>query len=360
MRRIILGSPPVPIGKKAIGVNSAYGTTAGGLTATAAAPLSSSKCAPNIADSLKSAGVAAMGNHRHHQNEASNSASGLSADVAKLLESPLNEDDITDWNGLLSSDTVDTDELEAELKRQKRKKAKKDKKHKRNKKSKKRKKKRQKSYSSIDSLSDVDLHEAMEALRHYTPPPLPSKETISSSLEGTGGGVSSASQRSSSNAYFGDSSVAATAGSVGGIAPNSSNSVSALGGSLQVILNNMRHRSPTAGRSKYASGTSPHTPPMHAGGGAASRSSRYLSPASSSATAASSNKDDLHLLRVAGATSATSQSVASGNHSYHSRHSAAAAAGSASSAGAAYADMTRKHKGISPGESVCSICSILC
>lgn len=80
--------------------------------------------------------------------------------------------DTSDWDvnldTLLTSDTIDTDEFEAELRRQKRK-NKKEKKHKRSKKLKKRKRKRARSYSSVESLLDNDKKIEFESSGDYLP-----------------------------------------------------------------------------------------------------------------------------------------------------------------------------------------------
>ncbi|XP_075160989.1 cyclin-dependent kinase 12 [Haematobia irritans] len=188
----------------------------------------------------------------------------------------------SDWDvGLdqyLSSGTIDTDELEAEMKRQKRKKNKKDKKHKRNRKSKKRKKKRAKSFSSIESISDNDLDDVLDSavsLRHYTPPPV-NAAAVKSPSDPTYTPRKQRSPRStdtpppirpgSSNSYYSESANMVTAVAV----PSSSTSVSNIVG-LQVTVPNRigasRHRTPTRSsgtKNRFPSAHSPHTPPLYA------------------------------------------------------------------------------------------------
>lgn len=81
-------------------------------------------------------------------------------------QSPESSDWDINLDTILTSDTIDTDEFEAELKRQKRK-NKREKKHKRSKKLKKRKRKRARSYSSVESLLENDIKEAYDSSREY-------------------------------------------------------------------------------------------------------------------------------------------------------------------------------------------------
>ncbi|XP_037933991.1 cyclin-dependent kinase 12 [Teleopsis dalmanni] len=244
----------------------------------------------------------------------------------------------TDLNDFGSSDTYDTDELEAEIRRQKRKKAKKDKKHKRNKKSKKRKKKRQKSFSSIESLSDNGFGKIVENSRNYTPPPitrrsfedLPLKSPVRSASgvassytpikERTPLSTDTPPRRPNSNASFYADSVNISSVSTGGGTTStagctSSSTINTMGGGLQVTVTNRgsgRHRTPqrTNNKGRYHA-TSPHTPPLYTSSGSSRdiRGSRYIGspPKSSSAN----------------------------NHHYHARHHVTS-------------QDSRKYKGVSP------------
>ncbi|XP_013119253.2 cyclin-dependent kinase 12 [Stomoxys calcitrans] len=204
----------------------------------------------------------------------------------------------SDWDvGLeqyLSSGTIDTDELEAEMKRQKRKKSKKDKKHKRSRKSKKRKKKRAKSFSSIESISDNELDDVLDstvALRHYTPPPI-NAASVKSPSDPTYTPAKQRSPRStdtpppvrsgSSNSYYSESANLVTAAVVNSSTTNVSNIVG-----LQVTVANRisssRHRTPTRSsgtKNRFPSAHSPHTPPLYANSGSVTnrdvRSARYV------------------------------------------------------------------------------------
>lgn len=242
----------------------------------------------------------------------------------------------SDWDvGLeqyLSSGTIDTDELEAEMKRQKRKKNKKDKKHKRSRKSKKRKKKRAKSFSSVESISDNDLDDVLDSavsLRHYTPPPVNTTSAKSPS-DPTYTPAKQRSPRStdtpppirsgSSNSYYSESAniSAAVAGNI--VTSSSANPNNIVG--LQVTVPNRigssRHRTPTrpaSNKSRYQSAHSPHTPPLYASASSAvgrdSRTTRYV---------VSPTKDEHrhhhhHHGRDAPVTAA--------NHHYHQRQTAA-------------------------------------
>ncbi|XP_061398083.1 cyclin-dependent kinase 12 [Musca vetustissima] len=207
----------------------------------------------------------------------------------------------SDWDvGLeqfLSSGTIDTDELEAEMKRQKRKKLKKDKKHKRSRKSKKRKKKRAKSFSSIESISDNDLDDVLDSsvsLRHYTPPPVsaasaksptytPEKQRSPHTTE-TPPPIRS---DSGHNYYSKSVNLAATGVSgAGSSAVGTANNVVGLQVTVTNRISSSRHRTPTRSsgtKSRFPSAHSPHTPPLYSGAGSIgnrdSRSARYvLSP----------------------------------------------------------------------------------
>ncbi|XP_073848337.1 cyclin-dependent kinase 12 isoform X1 [Musca autumnalis] len=229
----------------------------------------------------------------------------------------------SDWDvGLeqyVSSGTIDTDELEAEMKRQKRKKLKKDKKHKRSRKSKKRKKKRAKSFSSIESISDNDLDDVLDSsvsLRHYTPPPVaavsiksptytPEKQRSPRSTD-TPPPIRS---DSSHNYYSKSVNLAPAVGSgTGSTASGSANNVVGLQVTVTNRISSSRHRTPTRStgtKSRFPSAHSPHTPPLYAGGSSMvnrdSRSARYvLSP----------SKDDHR------------------HHHYHHEHDASISSGS--------------------------------
>lgn len=114
VRRIILGSPVR--GTKS---NSGAVTTTG-LLKSKGDKMSGSVTSPNDSNS------GMLSHHRSHNDPATKKQkkNSLNSSSSKLLE-----EEVSDWDAALaSSDSMDTDEFEAELKRQKRKKAKKDKK----------------------------------------------------------------------------------------------------------------------------------------------------------------------------------------------------------------------------------------
>lgn len=233
--------------------------------------------------------------------EISDRRSSVLSSPSVVLVPEKNPAEESDWDvGLeqyLSSGTIDTDELEAEMKRQKRKKSKKDKKHKRNRKSKKRKKKRAKSFSSIESISDNDLDDVLDStvsLRHYTPPPV-SAVSIKSPSDLTYTPTKQRSPRStdtpppvrsgSSNSYYSESANIGVASASGAVSTSSTNTNNIVG--LQVTVPNRigssRHRTPTrssGNKSRFPSAHSPHTPPLYASASSIanrdSRSARYV------------------------------------------------------------------------------------
>lgn len=242
----------------------------------------------------------------------------------------------TDWEedleNYLSSDTIDTDELEAEMKRQKRKKNKKDKKHKRSRKSKKRKKKRTKSFSSIEPISDNDLDEVIDS-RHYTPPAV-GVIAAKSPSDPTYTPIKQHSPRSSdtpppirpdsSNSYYSETANMTVAA---GVASSTSSAATNNKMGLQVTVTNRmgastRHRTPprtSNSKNRFPNPHSPHTPPLYAGGSSSSVSGREVR---SSRFVMSPAKDEHrhhhhHHGRpdIAGGTP--------GNHHYHSRQAAA-------------------------------------
>lgn len=297
VRRIILGSP-VRGGKS----NSTATTT--GLLKSKGDKMSSSGASPNDASTVM------LSHHRTHSDSSTKKQKKNS--INSSSSSKLLDEEVSDWDAALaSSDSMDTDEFEAELKRQKRKKAKKDKKHKRSKKSKKRKKKRARSYSSIESISDNDLDEviAAESIRHYTPSPKAHRfheKTVGNSaikspdrnIAGSGVGSSYTPMKevspmsidtpplrpSSSNSYYAEKTSAALSANAA-VKPSGTSTVAAAASGLQVTVTNQRHRTPprTSAKTRFPAATSPHTPPLYVGGsverGHNARSTRYaLSP----------------------------------------------------------------------------------
>ncbi|XP_046806865.1 cyclin-dependent kinase 12 isoform X1 [Lucilia cuprina] len=244
--------------------------------------------------------------------------------------------DESDWDeeleNYLSSDTIDTDELEAEMKRQKRKKNKKDKKHKRSRKSKKRKKKRNKSFSSIEPISDNDLEDVLDtnvSLRHYTPP-AEGVPTAKSPSDPTYTPIKQRSPRSSdtpppirpgsSNSYYSESANMAVQAGVSTTSTAPANNLVGLQVTVTNRLGGARHRTPprtSNTKNRFPNPHSPHTPPLYASGsssvsGREVRSSRFV---------ISPGKDDHrhhhhHHIRP---------DIAStpGNHHYHQRQTAA-------------------------------------
>ncbi|XP_054732116.1 cyclin-dependent kinase 12 [Anastrepha obliqua] len=294
VRRIILGSP-------VRGVKSNIGVTPGNssMNAKSDKPLISTG-STNDSNATISTHHASKECDPTAKKQAKNSVNSSSS--SKLLD-----EEVSDWDAALaSSDSMDTDEFEAELKRQKRKKAKKDKKHKRSKKSKKRRKKRARSYSSIESISDNDLDAviASESMRHYTPSPkvhrghekIVGNNAVRSPERNTAGsGVGSSytpikedsplsidtppMRPGSSNSYY-----AEKAGGAAATKATGASAVAAASG-LQVTVTNQRHRTPprTSAKTRFPAATSPHTPPLYIGGGAergqTTRGTRYaLSP----------------------------------------------------------------------------------
>uniref|UniRef100_A0A1A9V421 Cyclin-dependent kinase 12 n=1 Tax=Glossina austeni TaxID=7395 RepID=A0A1A9V421_GLOAU len=299
VRRIILGSP-VHVATKASN-SSAHNV--------------STKVLENIKD-RHSVGPSNANCGNNHNPQKSTPASGDS-----------------DWDTALdpylTSDTIDTDELEAELKRQKRKKNKKDKKHKRNRKAKKRKKKRTKSYSSIDSITDNDLDMVLEATKHYTPPPVtamttncPDERTYTPIKERSPQSPDTPppARTNNNNSYYSES-VSLSGAGVGTGATSLLNTSNNLIG-LQVIVTNRggsaRHCTPSrssANKGRFSSAHSPHTPPLYASSVSSTSvregrvNSRYiLSPIKED------HRHHHHLNR--------SDTVSSSNHHYHQRQSA--------------------------------------
>lgn len=250
----------------------------------------------------------------------------------KTLDKHVVED--SDWDEeldtLLTSDTIDTDELEAEIKRQKRKKNKKDKKHKRSRKSKKRKKKRTKSLSSIEPISDNDLDDVLDtniSSRHYTPPAVAAIAAKSPS-DPTYTPIKQRSPRSSdtpppirpdsTNSYYSESANMTMQQSVSGSSSAPTNNIVG----LQVTVSNRgtRHRTPprtSTTKNRFPNPHSPHTPPLYAGGsssvsGREIRSSRFV---------ISPNKDD-HRHHHHHHHGRPDIAATAGNHHYHQRQTA--------------------------------------
>lgn len=296
-------------------------------------PVHSSSTKVSLAEShlvSKSVDVSVKDKERHQVNSRRSSILTPPSAGHKSQDKHLVDD--SDWDEdldpYLSSETIDTDELEAEMKRQKRKKNKKDKKHKRSRKSKKRKKKRTKSFSSIEPISDNDLDDVLETnatLRHYTPPAVGAIAAKSPS-DPTYTPIKQRSPRSSdtpppirpdsNNSYYSESANLTVQPTASSSSTAPANNIVGLQVTVTNRIGSNRHRTPprtSSTKSRFPTAHSPHTPPLYAGSSVSvssrdMRSSRYIiSP---------SKEDHRHHHHAHGRADIASSA---GNHHYHQR-----------------------------------------